>query len=576
MDAFPEPTAAGALPARPPRSLAHAAALVALAALAAAAYANALGGAFVFDDVEQIRDAPLIRDLANYLGSGAGYRAMPNRWVGYLTLALNHRLGGLEVTGYHLFNVGVHALNGALVYALVVLTFRAERLRRSSLAGSAPVIALVSAALFIVHPIQTQAVTYVVQRFTSLATLFYLAAVVLYGAWRLRRERGEGGPSAAGLYAGALACAVLAMRTKEIAFTLPFAIVLYELAFFGPARRRWTLLLPFIATAAIIPLTNVDLGLRVGETMERAASATRVQTAVGRLDYLRTEIAVVVTYVSLLLLPIGQSVDHEYPIYTSFAAPEVALSLAVLAVLAACAGYLAWRTRRDSPRPLDGAARLVAFCIGWWFLTLSVESSVIPIVDVINEHRVYLPSVGFFVAAGVGIALLGRRLSPERPLRAALVAGALLAAVLAVATHQRNLVWTDAVSLWADAASKAPGKARPHHLLGAALVEQGRRVEALGPLRRAIALDPSLPWPREQLGATLLALGRADEAEPELREALRLRGDYPEAAFNLAVLLSRTGRTGEAKDWFRRFLDVAPAAYNPRARALAEARVAGP
>lgn len=546
----------------------HAAALGALALLAAVAYSNALGGAFVFDDTKHVRDNPLIRDLGNYLWGDAGRRGMPSRWVGYLTFALNYRAGGLAVGGYHAVNVAIHALNAALVYVLVVLTFRTTRVRASSLAPAAPAVAVLSAALFVTHPIQTQAVAYVVQRLTSLAALFYLSAVTLYAAWRLRLERGAAGRGGIALYAGALACALLAMRTKEIAFTLPFAIVLYELAFFDRARRPWRALLPFVATAAIIPLTL--LGGAHGPAA--ISEATRVQTSIGRLQYVTTEIAVVVTYLSLLLLPVGQNVDYDYPLYTSLLQPEVALSALVLGALAAAAAYLWYRTRAAEPRPLDGGARLAAFCVGWWFLTLAVES-LVPIVDVINEHRVYLPSVGFFVPCGAGLVLFARRFFPAREARAALSAGAVLVAVLAGATLHRNLVWRDAVSLWADSASKSPGKARPFMNLGAALVEEGRRELAIGPFRRAIENDPSAPWSRAQLGATLLFLGRADEAEPLLREAVRLRDDYPEATFNLAVLLWRSGRLDEARRVFRRFLEIAPPAM-AEARKLAAARAA--
>ncbi|HET8539351.1 MAG TPA: tetratricopeptide repeat protein [Anaeromyxobacter sp.] len=548
------------------------AAPLAVAMLGLLAYANAFGGAFVFDDVKHVRDNPLVRDLGNYLGSLAGYRALPNRYVGYLTFALNHRLGGTSVAGYHAFNVAVHVLNALLVYVLVRSTFRSPRLEGSALAPQARAIAFAAAALFVAHPLQTQAVTYVVQRLTSLATFFYLSAVVAYARWRLA-GRDAGSLRRAGTWALALAAALLAMRTKEIAFTLPFAILLYELCFFERAGRSGWALAPLLATAAIVPLTLLDLGRPAAEVLADAGAVTQVQTRLGRLEYATTQAPVVVTYLFLLLLPIGQNLDHDYPIYRSLLAPEVLSAIAVLLAIAGAGAYLHLRAGRGGARPVDPAGRLAAFGIAWWFLALAVESSFVPIVDVINEHRAYLPSVGFFVAAAVAIAAAARRAGDARAPRAVFAAAAALALLLAVATRARNEVWRGEISLWSDAAAKSPGKARPHLNLGTALVEAGRLPEAIRPLRRAVELDPELAWARAQLGGALLALGRPSEAEPELRAALRLAPEDPEATFNLAQLVWQAGNRDEGRRWFARFLEIAPASY-ASAREVAARRIA--
>lgn len=545
-------------------------AVAALAVLAAIAYANALHGTFVYDDVQHIRDNPLVRDLANYFASLRGYRALPNRWVAYVTFALNYRVGGLAVSGYHLFNVGVHLANALLVYALVVLAFRAERLRTSALAPSARTVGLVAAALFLAHPLQTQAVTYVVQRITSLAALFYLGSGVAYVAWRLRREEGR---AAGGLLVASIASGLLAVRTKEIAATLPLAIVALELTLFGRVGRRWRAVAPFFALPLLI-VTTVVHARPGGGLLAGADAATRVQTSVGRLEYLLTQSTVLAAYLRLLLLPVGQNVDHDPAIQRSIAAPEVLCAISLLAALAAFAVFLYRRTSHATGQPsLDPAARLVALGIVWFFVAHAVESSVIPIVDVMNEHRMYLPSVGLFVAAGVGLTALARRLAPAEPARAAMTAGLAIAVALAIATRARNKVWSDEIALWSDAAAKSPNKFRPTLNVGTALIEGGRLREAITPLRRAIELDPSDAWPHVQLGGALLALGRTTEAEPELREALRMRAEDPEALFNLATLLARSGRRSEAKPYLRRFLEVAPPAYED-ARRIAAAQLA--
>lgn len=542
-------------------------------AVGLAAYANAFRGPFVFDDVQQIRDNPMVRDLGTFLRDGGGYRSMPGRFVAYLTFALDYRLGGGSPFRFHAFNVAVHLANALLVHALVVTLFRTPRASRSAIAPASGTVAFVAAVLFVAHPIQTQAVTYIVQRVTSLATLFYLASVVLYARWRLARPGPR--PRRLACYLLSLLAAVLAMHTKEIAFTLPLAIALLEVSFFDRRSGRWLALVPFAATALLVPL----MALRGhGGTLAGAAAAvgeaTRIQSRLGRLEYLATELPVIVTYLFLLLLPVGQNLDHDYPLHRSLLEPEVVASGLVLLALAGLAVFLFLRTRTAARSPLDPGARVAAFGIGWWFVTLSVESTLVPIVDVINEHRVYLPAAGAFTAAAIGILFLARRVTAaETAPRATAIAGAVLALVLAVATAARNQVWASDLALWTDSAIKSPDKARPTLNLGTALIEAGRMREAVGPLRRAVALDPSHGFAHAQLAAALLAAGRPDEAEPELRDALRLSPADPEATFNLAVLLWQSRRPDEARRWFRRFLEIAPASYAD-ARRFAEAHAA--
>jgi tetratricopeptide (TPR) repeat protein len=568
----PPDAGVSASPSPAPSRAAALAPLAAIALLGIAAYSNALGGAFVFDDVRLVRDDAVLRDLGR-VASLEGLRLFPHRWVAFVTFALNLRLLGASPWGFHAVNVAIHLASAALVWALVVLAFRTPRVAGSALAPHARAVAFVAAALFVSHPLQTQAVTYIVQRMTSLATCLYLAAVVTWLRWRLD---GIGGSGRALRWAAALVLALLAMKTKEIAFTLPFAIVLAELAFFETTRVDLVRLVPFLATAAVVPATWLFTAPQVQGVLATADALTHVQTELSRLDYLATQLAVQVTYLFLLLLPVGQNLDHDYPIHRSFLDPEVLSAAAVVVPLAALAAWLWARTRRGAPRPLDPAARLAAFGIAWWFLAHAVESSVIPIVDVINEHRVYLPSAGLFAAIAVGIAALARRWwEPGLAARRAVAAGAALAVVLAAAAFARNRVWATDVSLWTDAARKSPEKSRPFLDLGTALREAGRPEAAIASLRRGLELEPGSVYGHAQLGAVLLGSGRGAEAEPELRAALALAPDDPETLFNFATWLWQTGRRDEARPLFTRFAATAPDGYEP-ARRVARARAAAP
>jgi len=519
--------------------------LLLILALGVLAYSNSFGVPFVLDDLESITRNETIRDLGNFLPGGSGYDFHPRRWVGYLSFALNHHFGELHVFGYHLVNLLIHLTAALLVYALTRLSFRTPVLAASRLAPRADTLALLAALLFVVHPVQTQAVTYVVQRLTSLCALFYLLALVFYLAARLHSEkklsdkdgqsfRDWGDRQTFFLLGTACVATLLAMFTKEIAFTLPLAAALYEWAFFrGPWRRRLTFLAPLLPTLAIIPLF-VALGQELG------SDGTFQQTLVDipRWHYFFTQIPVILSYLRLLILPINQNLDYDFPVYTSFFAPPVILSFLLLAAVTAVALRLFAATRRGS---VDPSARLCAFGIAWFFLTLSVESSLVPLADVIFEHRLYLPSVGAFMACAVGLFLLREKLPNTLPGRLPLLAGALVILVLTAAAWQRNRDWRSEVSIWQDTVGKSPNKSRPWYNLGTHLTDAGRPTEAIPALARAVTLDPQHAESWHNLGRSYLLNNQAAKAVVPLRTAVSLKPEMDNAVVNLAVALLQTG-----------------------------------
>jgi tetratricopeptide (TPR) repeat protein len=542
-------------------------AVVAVLLLGALAYSNSLRGEFVFDDLGQIVGNRAIEGLGAFLGPSGG-QVLPNRYVAYLTFALNYLVGGYDPFGWHLVNVAIHLANAVLVWAFVLLAFRSPRLRASAIARASGAIAFASAAIFVAHPLATQAVSYVVQRITSLATLFYLLTVVLYLAWRLSSQA----MSRIALYAGVLASALLAVRTKEIAFTLPVALALVEWAFLEGGRRRWLPILPVVAMALLIPLSLVDFAKPVSGVLATANQSTRVQALDGRHDYLRTQAVVVARYLGLLAFPVGQVIDHDVAIRRSWLTLDVAGCALLLAALASLGGWLAWRsTPRGGRAALDSSVRMVALGIGWFFVTLSVESSVIPIADVMNEHRVYLPSAALFPAVVTLLALLFHRIDPARVARDTAVAGGLAASVLAVATWNRNLAWQSEVALWTDAVAKSPGHRRPLRKLGAVLFKEKRIPEAVAVLQRHAVVFPRSAASRVQLGVVLYFAGRPQEAEVSLREAIALEPNDAEALFNFSYFLVQTGRMPEARPYLTRLLVVEE---DPVKRAWAEAELA--
>jgi Flp pilus assembly protein TadD len=518
------------------------------------AYANAFHGEFQFDDDPEIVTQRLIRDTDNFLRSWEAYRAYPNRVLVYFTFALNYAIGGLDTTGYHVVNIVVHLGTALLVYALALLSFRTPYLRRSALTPWGSSVALVAGLLFVTHPIQTQAVTYVVQRLTSLATFFYVLAVVLYARWRLAREAGKGrGLTGVLAYTAIVGSALAAMKSKEFALTLPVMIAVYEFAFFdGPWRRRLRWLAPLLATTAVIPISTFGVHNSFAGLLADVAKV-KIQTELSRLDYLRTEFTVIARYLRLLILPVGQNLDYDYPVYRSFLEPEVVLSaLLLLAVIAVAVWTWGGRLGQWTRLSFDPASRLVAFGIVWFFTALSVESSVIPIADVIVEHRVYLPSVGFVVAVAV-LGLLGaRRVAPARAATATVVGGALIAVVLGALTIARNQVWSTELALWSDVVAKSPRKSRARDNLGLALAHSGREAEAVVQFREAVRFDPRNVAAWNNLGVALGKIGRAGESAQAYLNALHVDPGHPEALHGLGRIYLNLGQYDDAATLFQR------------------------
>ena len=507
-----------------------------------AVYANTLGAPFALDDITSITTNPITRNFKVVLNS---------RIVTYLSLALNYRLHGLEVTGYHVVNLCIHLTNGMLVYAFLGFLQKTPLLEGSPFTSyEKRLISLFSALLFICHPLQTQAVTYISQRAASLATLFYLATHLLYLAARLSRSRKH----AVAIGSAAFVAALLALATKEIAFTLPLTLLMAELIFFGGSLRQKLLPLSLLFLPALfVPLALIPtLGAR-GNLTELLAKVTSLTSDISRGEYLLTQFRVILTYLRLLFLPIGQNVDYDYPVFRSMT-PEVLASLAVIVAILALAVYLLIRSSRQGEAEL----KLVAFGLFWFFTALSVESSILPTPDVIFEHRLYLPSVGFFSAAVAAMFALRRHLQKKAVAALLLPLLVLVVLVLAGAAAARNSVWRDEVSLWKDIVAKSPLKARAHGNLGNAYQSRGRFEEAAREYAEVIRLAPRDAGAHINLGTNLYRQKKWAEAADWYRKALRLDAGNAAAHYNLGRTLTEMDKFSEAETAIQEAIRLKP------------------
>lgn len=413
------------------------------------AYFNALTGVFQFDDYNVIVNNPAVHSLAAWRDSMPGIRALLK-----FSYALNWTVDPGPF-GFHLFNVVVHVINVVLVYRLL----RAMHERRAGTDWTP----LVGALLFALHPVQTEAVTYVSGRSMSLMALFYLGAVL---AW-LRADRTPNPRAWRGLSAGLFGAALL---VKETAVTLPFALLLLDAV---GTRHRFT-------AGQMLRRHTWHWLMLIGGLLVMAASPTyrhlldvSISTR-GVIDNLLMQANAVCYLAGQLLLPWRMNIDPDLPMTTAL---SPALALQILAIIAIVVAGL---------RNLRGRAWL-AFAVLWFFIHLLPTNSLLPRLDIANDRQLYLASIGVFFAVGIGVQNLFLRAN-RRWLVGAVTALLLLG--LGFATVQRNRIYGSAVAFWEDAAMKSPGKPRVANNLGYAYQQAGRLAEAKLAYQHAIELDP--------------------------------------------------------------------------------------
>jgi hypothetical protein len=421
-------------------------------------------------------------------------------------------------------------------------------MKGSPLRGYSRHIALFSALFFVAHPVQSQAVTYIVQRYTSLVAMFYMLSLVSYIKSRLSDKIA----TRFTFYGLSFISAVLAMKTKENAFTLPIIIALYELLFLtGPSRKRIVLLIPLTLTMLIVPYSLIDINKSPEQMFVGLGDATKIQTGVSRFDYLLTQFRVIVTYIRLLFMPLNQSVYYDYPVYNSFFDITVLLSFGFLVCIFGFGVYLLRRSWKGK-----AAGHIVAFGILWFFIALSVESSIVPIAAVINEHRIYLPSMGALMALVSGSFLITGKHKKAHPVTVSILVLAIL--LLSISTYSRNKVWKSEVSLWEDASGKFPYSAVVYDHLGTAYFSKGLTDKAIRQYETAIRLRPNFSTVHNKLGYAYNSKGMTEKAIQHYRIAVGLKPSYLKAHFNLGLAYMKKGLKDEAGEEFKTVLRIRP------------------
>lgn len=530
MSRSPTPSAFAPSTKSSPRAIALAAGLIALLALAA--YGNSFSGAFIYDDCVSITDNLSIRQLwplgpafSPPAEAGTGGRPFAN-----FTFALSYALSGLQPWGHHLLNVLTHSLTALTLFGVVRRTLLQPALRARFGADSLP-LATAIAALWAVHPLTTQVVTYLSQRTESLMALFYLLTLYCFIRGAETRPR---------LWLPlSVASCLLGVLSKEVIATAPLLVLLYDRTFvsgsFSSAFRSHGKLYAALLSTWI-PLACLLLGVR-----ERGVG---YGLGIPWFDYALTECKAVLLYLKLSILPYPLIFDRGVDLVkTTAAAAPFALGLTALL------GATVWALRK---------LPVLGFAGAWFFVILAPTSSVVPVIQQpIAENRPYLPLT---VVVALGVLALhsfaGRRI--------ALATCAVLSLACIFATAHRNRDFASEIAIWTDTAAKAPSNARAHYNLGVPLDYAGRRAEAIARYQAAVAADPAYASAYANLGNALTEEGRPAEAIPHLQTAVRLQPAYANAQYNFGNALLHTNRPAEAIGRYRLSLHIDP--HQPKAR----------
>jgi tetratricopeptide (TPR) repeat protein len=533
-----------------------------------AIYLNSLEGAFVFDDQTSISDNASIRSLLPVWKPG---HLLPDSWPVFspptngetvsgrpllnLTFAVNWVIGNSEwfghyfpnlVWGFHATNIAIHAVVALLLFGVVRRTLLLPKLAHR-FGGPSTWIALAVAMLWAVHPIQTEAVAYVVQRAESLVSMFYLLTLYLVIRGMTARE-----PQSWWWYGGAMLASLLGMSSKEIMVTAPVVILLYDWTFVADSwedifKRRWGVYLGLAITWLLLFYLVIHTSL-----MGKKLDVPRVPL----WPYSRSQPLVILWYLRLIFWPHPLCLDYEWQRSPVWPLSDAFLQIVLpFLVLSALAMLVIWGVYQKKAWGFLGA---------WFFLILGPTSSILPLGQLAFEHRIYLAMAGILtlvvVGGYIGMQKLVRsdvlRWSTAAPLAVSTVAT--VCVLLAILSFERNKDYRDENTMWGDVVSKAPHNYRAHDNYGTTIFVRGDIQGALAHFRKAVELNPEFASAHNNSSVALFRMGKLEEAAEHCRLALTYKTDFAPAMCNYGNVLIAQGKIDEAIAKYKEAVDLKP------------------
>jgi tetratricopeptide (TPR) repeat protein len=493
-------------------------ALAILACAVAVVYSNTINSSFHLDDERVIWNNPAIflREINwENLERAAFESTIRTRPVAHISFAFNYYFHQLNLPGYHIFNISIHILTSIFLFLLIKATLSLPPLMQRYSPKNVFYISFLTTAIWALHPLQTQSVTYIVQRMNSMCAMFYILAMLLYVKGRLAEDR----KAKWVLFSGCIISGILALGSKENGATLPFFIFLYEWYFLQDLRmpRLSNKLLWFLLGTAIT-IVGILTILYLGTNPAAELSQSYRKINIKLTQKLLTEARIIMLYISLLFFPLPDrlNLDHDFILSQSLFSP--ATTLLSIAVLAGLLLFAIIRAKKQ---------RLISFCILWFLGNLVIESTIIPL-ELVFEHRTYLPSMFFLLLV---VVLVSRVLSAKKYVLYA--AFGVIVMLLSIWTYERNKVWADELTLWQDCLKKSPYKWRAHNNLGKEYIRLWEIDKGIFYYRKALELAPKAIKPRMNLATAYSMQKRYQEAIIELQIILNLEPDNTRALKNL-------------------------------------------
>ncbi len=538
----------GVVPAAPSSKIWAAAGLLVVAV--GAAYANSFHGPFVFDDTPSIVENQSIRNLgsAQVLAAPPDAITTAGRPVVNLSLAINYAIGGLAVEGYHVFNLAIHILAALALFGLVRRILLLPTLS-AKFGAAATGLALAVAMPWAVHPLQTESVTYIVQRAEAMVGLFYFLTIycLLRGATAARGS---------GWYAAALGTCALGMASKEVMVSAPVVALLYDRIFisgsFGKSlRQRLRLWLALASTWVLLALLVI--------TSHNRAGSAGFGLGITVWEYARTQFGCIIHYLRLAFWPSPLVLDYGVPVART-AAEVVPYAIAVLLLVAAMAAALVLRPK-------------LGFLGVWFFAILAPTSSIVPLPGQTEaEHRMYLP----LAAVAVVVVLAAYRASGWLRSRRAVVALIpAVAAVLGWGTYRRNQVYQSELAIWDSTIQDFPLNQRAYLSRGKVHDGKGQYDAAIRDYDDAIRLQPDYAEAYNNRGAAYEAKGQVDAAIKDYDRTIALQPGAAEAYCNRGNIHQSRGEYDTAIKDYDKAIELKPnlaAAYQNRAIAYSQIR----
>ena len=460
------------------------------------------------------------------------------RHLFYSSLIFNYSHGGLNPFGYHLVNTSLHFFTSIVIFFIASITIeKGFSLRKKE----AFLIASLTTLLFAINPVNSETVNYISARAVGMSSFFYLSALLSFILGSFRKQKAI---SRLLFYLLSLACFLASILSKETALTFPIVLILYDVCFmrkdeWAPLKNRLLFFyLPLFLCGAFAVFKVISLKAMIIHWWQRID-----------VEYGLKQIQIIGHGVRLILFPIGQTFDYDFP--NTFFTTNTLLttaSLFALGIVLAIALYL--------PK----ARAMVLFCVFWFFITLAPTNSILPRSDLLSERNLYLPSFGILFLLAIGIyrlviasqnQLLGKKI------------GAYCLTILfilqVVLLYERNLIYRSNTLLWEDTLKKSPGKLRALHNLSHFYIGEKNYTKAFITLRslaKSKASPHYIAYAHSNLGSIYLQLGDYLKAENEFKSGIKAKPSLPTNYFNLGTLLASQGRNLEAKKYYEKAEDL--------------------